>query len=107
MRRTNRIIARVSESTRRRLDKYVRATGVRKSHVVEQALLHYLLALEELPGDAICQKRMVLTRESFETVVECMATATPTPALLDLMREHDQLGDRRFSGSGSGKGKGG
>jgi hypothetical protein len=36
------ISAQISETTRDLIEKHVRQTGVRKGHLVEQALLHYL-----------------------------------------------------------------
>jgi hypothetical protein len=83
------ISALISEATRERLEKHVRATGVKKGHLVEQALLHHLQALDELPADVIVHPRIVLTRKSFEKVVHQMETAKPTKALRDLMRDGD------------------
>jgi hypothetical protein len=83
------ISALISETTRERLEKHVRATGVKKGHLVEQALLHHLQALEELPADVIVHPRIVVTRKSFEKVVEQMETAKPTKALRKLIRDGD------------------
>lgn len=83
------ISALISETTRERLEKHVRATGVKKGFLVEQALLHHLQALEELPADVIVHPRIVVTRKSFEKVVEEMEKGTPTQALRDLMRDGD------------------
>lgn len=83
------ISAIISETTRKRLEQHVRATGVKKGHLVEQALLHHLQALEELPADVIVHPRIVVTRKSFEKVVEQIETAKPTRALRDLMRDGD------------------
>jgi predicted transcriptional regulator len=58
------ISAFISEETRARLDRYARAHGVSKGWLVEQALLHHLQALEELPEDARVSARMVLAPES-------------------------------------------
>lgn len=43
------ISAYISDETRALLERYVRRTGVKKRHVIEQALLHHLQALDELP----------------------------------------------------------
>jgi hypothetical protein len=83
------ISALISATTRERLEKHVRASGLKKGHLVEQALLHHLQALEALPADVIVHPRIVVTRQSFEKVVEQMETATPTQALRDLMRDGD------------------
>ena len=83
------ISAVISETTRERLEKHARATGVKKGHLIEQALLHHLQALEELPADVVVHPRIVVTRASFEKVVEEMEKAKPTRALRDLMRDGD------------------
>jgi predicted DNA-binding protein len=62
------ISAHISMSTKERLERLVRATGVTRTHLIEEALLHHLRALEELPADAIVPARLVLTRESAERV---------------------------------------
>jgi len=38
--------------------------------VVESALLHHLQALEELPADIVIPPRLVVSRESFEGILE-------------------------------------
>jgi hypothetical protein len=89
MSKETQISALISEATKERLEKHVRATGVKKGHLVEQALLHHLQALEELPADVIVHPRLVVTRRSLEKVVEQMETAKPTKALRELMRDGD------------------
>lgn len=89
MAKASQISAHISDSTRRRLERYTRATGVKKGHMVEQALLHHLQALEELPQDVIVHPRIVVTRKSFEEIAEQMEKAEPTDALRELMRNGD------------------
>jgi hypothetical protein len=81
------ISAFVSWSTRELLERHVRATGVKKGHLVEQALRHHLRALQELPADVIIPPKMVVTRESGEAMLEQMENGEPTQALRDLMRD--------------------
>lgn len=83
------ISAVVSETTRELLERYVRATGVKKGHLVEQALRHHLQALQELPADVIVRPTLVLTRKSGETVLKEIGAARPTDALRDLLRDGD------------------
>jgi predicted DNA-binding protein len=83
------ISAVIADATRERLEKHARATGVKKSHLVEQALLHHLQALEELPVEYIVRPRIVLSRESLRQLIEQMESAKPTRALRDLMRDGD------------------
>jgi hypothetical protein len=79
------ISAFVSRATKDLLDRHVRATGVKKGYVVEQALRHYLEALQELPADVIIHPRLTVTRRSFEKILEQMAKPEPPQALRELM----------------------
>lgn len=83
------ISAVVSRTTKQLLERYVRATGVKKGHLIEEALRHHLQALQEVPRDVIVHPRLIVTRESGEKVVKEMARGKPTPALRDLMRDGD------------------
>ncbi len=47
------ISAHVSDTTKELVERYVEAHGVKKGHLIEEALLHHLLALRELPADVI------------------------------------------------------
>ena len=62
------ISAIISTDTKARIERYVRAFGVTSAHLLEDALLHHLRALEELPPDAIVPPRVVLSRDSAERV---------------------------------------
>ena len=83
------ISAPVSRATRELLERRVRATGVKKGHLVEQALQHYLVALEQLPADVIVQPKLVVTRKSGEAILKATRTGKPTKALRELMRDGD------------------
>jgi len=89
MNKGTQISALVSATTREMLERRVRATGVKKGHLVEQALQHYLVALEQLPADMIVHPRLVVTRSSGESILEKTRTAKPTEALRALMRDAD------------------
>ncbi len=78
MQRESQISAVVSPATQMLLDKYARATGVKKGHLVEEALLHHLRALDALPGDIIVPARLLVSRRSGQEVVKRMA-APPKP----------------------------
>ena len=64
------ISALVSPTTRVLLEQQVRATGMKKGRLVEQALLHHLQALHELPEDVIVRPRLVVNRRSGERIVK-------------------------------------
>lgn len=83
------ISAVVSRSTKELLERYARATGVKKGHLVEQALRHHLQALEELPADFVLHPRVVVSKESGETILRKIRSGKPTKALRDLMRDGD------------------
>ena len=82
------INARVSETTKELLEKESRATGIKKEFLVEEALLHHLQALHELPSDVIIHPRLVIASETAETVLAQMEAPEPTPALRALMKRH-------------------
>ena len=83
------ISAVVSRTTKELLEQYVRATGVKKGHLIEQALRHHLQALNEVPADVIVHPKLVVTRKSGERVLKEMERGKPTRALRDLMRDGD------------------
>jgi hypothetical protein len=89
MEKETQISAFVSQSTRDLLQKHVRATGVKKGYLVEQALRHHLQALHELPADVIVHPKLVVTRRSGEAILKRMRSGKPTKALRDLMRDGD------------------
>ena len=64
MDKERRISAVVSATVHVLLEKQARATGVKKGHLVEQALLHHLRALDALPADALVLPRIVISRRS-------------------------------------------
>jgi hypothetical protein len=62
------ISAYISETTKEQVERYADAHGVKKGHLVEEALLHHLKALRELPADIVIPPRLTVTNKSFETV---------------------------------------
>jgi hypothetical protein len=84
--KTTQISAPISEETKDLLEQHVKATGVKKGYLIESALRYHLRALHELPADVLVPPRLVLTRSSFEHVVERLrAPGKPTKELTDLM----------------------
>ncbi len=75
---TIQISAVISADTKERMERFVRATGTARAHLIEQALLHHLRALEELPADAVVPARIVLSPESAERV-RAMTSRPPEP----------------------------
>lgn len=84
------ISAYVSEETRTLLDQAAEALGLKKGHVIEEALLHYLHALRELPSDVIIPARLTLTEDSAREVADLVAhPRSPTAAINALMAGED------------------
>src|SRR5262249_40388713 len=80
------ISAYISAATRQQVERYVEAHGVKKGHLIEEALLHHLQALRELPADIVIPPRLVVAAESFEVVARLARKARrPTKAMRDLM----------------------
>ena len=89
MEKETQISALVSRTTKDLLERHVRATGVKKGHLLEQALRHHLVALQELPADVIVHPKLVVTRKSGEAILKRIETGKPTRALRALMRDGD------------------
>jgi len=89
MEKETQISALVSATTKELLERHVRATGVKKGHLVELALRHHLQALRELPADVIVHPRLVVTRKSGQAILKEMRAGRPTRALRNLMRGGD------------------
>ena len=84
------ISAIVSEETRALLAEAAEAHGLKKGHVIEEALLHHLHALRELPSDVIIPSRVVLTEASGREVLEqVLHPRAPTDAMKALMAGDD------------------
>ncbi len=84
--RTVQLSAVVSEETRALLDAAAEAGGLKKGHLIEEAVLHHLHALRELPSDVIVPARLVLDAPSAQEVAErVVAPRDPTEAMRALM----------------------
>ena len=83
------ISALVSQSPKDLLDRHVRASGVKKGYLIEQALRHHLLTLEQLPLEVVVHPKVVISLDSGKAVLRQNTSARPTKALRDLMRNGD------------------
>jgi len=80
------ISAFISDTTKEKVERYVDAHGVKKGHLVEEALLHHLQALHELPADLVVPPRLLVSRKSLEKVAALVRKPPrPTKALRELM----------------------
>jgi len=86
MQRETQISAPVSKATKELLERHVRATGIKKGHLVEQALQHHLQALQALPSDVIVHPRIVVSRRSgAKLLARMVSTKPPARKLRELM----------------------
>ncbi len=84
------ISAEISKETRDRLERYSRAHGLKKQFLIENALLYFLRALDELPANVIVPPRLVVTPRSGRRVASLITgKRKPTRALVELMSGDD------------------
>ena len=82
------VSAYISEETKAQIEAYVKHHGVKKAHLIEEALKHHLQALREIPEDLIIPSRLVLTSEAMAKIAGRIAQeGQPTEALKTLLRE--------------------
>lgn len=86
MSKATQISAQISDTTRKLLERHVRRTGIEEEHLVEQALLHHLQALDEIPAEYVVHPRIVVSRKTGEEMLRQANSAAPTPTLRKLMR---------------------
>lgn len=80
------ISAYISDSTKEQVERYADAHGIKKGHLVEEALLHHLQALRELPADLVIPPKLTLTSRSFDEVARLVRKPRrPTRALRALL----------------------
>ena len=80
------ISAYISEATKQEVERYAEAHGVKKGRLIEEALLHHLQALRELPADILIPPRLLVTPESFAKVADLVHKPRKAgKALRDLM----------------------
>ena len=82
------ISATISSDTKSLVENYSKKSGVKKGFLIEEALLHHLQALKELPADIIIPAKIILTEKSMSQIINLVANPQqPTPALTELMRD--------------------
>lgn len=89
MEKETQISALISRETRDLLERYVRETGIKKGHLIEEALRQYLQALEVLPRDVIVHSRVVLSKASGKRALAEIKRGKANRALRALMRDED------------------
>ena len=80
------ISATISSETRDLLERYVAIHGVKKSHLIETAVLHHLSALNAIPADLIIPPMIVVSRDTGSSILERIANPKPpTAAMKELL----------------------
>ncbi|MCP4352924.1 MAG: hypothetical protein GY795_46330 [Desulfobacterales bacterium] len=64
------ISAHISSETKKLVEEYIQAKGVKEAILIETALLHHLQALKELPDDIIVPPRISVSEESVNKIME-------------------------------------
>ncbi len=60
---------------------------MKKAHLLEEALLHHLQALRELPSDLVIPPRLVVSRDDGEAILERVERPRkPTKAMRELFK---------------------
>ncbi len=67
------ISAFISEETKAQVETYVKRRGVKKAHLVEEALQHHLQALREIPEDLVIPARLVITEDALSQIADRIA----------------------------------
>lgn len=71
------ISANISAETRELLERYVAIHGVKKSHLIETALMHHLSALDSIPADLIIPPIIEVSRATGETILDRIENPKP------------------------------
>jgi predicted DNA-binding protein len=75
----------ISDSTKDALEQYADAHGLKKAYLIEEALLHHLQALRELPLDVIIPARLIVSRDSGQAILDRVEKPRrPTKAMREL-----------------------
>lgn len=84
---TTQISAYISDDTKAQLEVCVQSRGITRARLIEDALLHHLQALREIPEDLIVPSRLVISPSLMEHLAKTSESDAPaTPALTELMR---------------------
>ena len=80
------ISAYISNETNLSVENYVKKSGINKGFLIEDALLHHLQTLKEIPQDVIIPTRIQITNSSMEQLLALLEHAPePAPELTALM----------------------
>lgn len=79
----------ITRETREMLDRYSKRTGIKKGHLIEEAIRSYLIAHEGLPRDLVVPSSVQLSATSSKKFMRELKGRSPNSALKKLMRDGD------------------
>lgn len=79
---SSQISANISAETRELLERYVATHGVKKSHLIETAVLHHLSALDSIPADLIIPPVIAVSRTTGNGILERIENPNPPTAAM-------------------------
>lgn len=77
----------VSEELHRQLEAYCKKNGIDKNVLIEDALLHHLQALREIPKEFIIPPRITLTESGMESLAELLEKPSAANAKLSALQK--------------------
>ena len=80
------ISAYIAEGVKEKMERLAASRGLKKGYMIEQALLHYLDALEGLPQSQIVPATITVSQEAMDSLLQLQARE-PNDRLKALMRE--------------------
>jgi antitoxin component of RelBE/YafQ-DinJ toxin-antitoxin module len=85
---TAHISATISTQTKISVENYLKKTGLKKSVLIETALLHYLQAFKEIPQDVIIQTQIHVSPNTLQQLSNLLENPPePNEALKNLMQQ--------------------
>ncbi len=82
---TTQISAHISNETKILFEDYAKKSGQKKAHIIEEALLHYINASQDLSSDIITPASITVSKKVYDEIIA--AERKPTEALRELMNE--------------------
>jgi uncharacterized protein (DUF1778 family) len=76
------ISASISAETRELLERYVAIHGVKKSHLIETAVLHHLSALDAIPADLVIPPIIEVTERAGKVLLGRIKNPKPATAAM-------------------------
>lgn len=82
MSNTTQISANISAETRELLERYVAVHGIKKSHLIETAVLHHLSALDAIPLDLVIPPTIEVSRKTGKAILSRIKSPKPPTAAM-------------------------